>query len=231
MDIGGTFTDYVLLDDRTGELLIHKRPTTPPDPAEGALLGLQELVERSGRHLGDCSILVHGTTLVSNSLIERRGALTALLTTMGFRDILEMGHEQRYDIYDLFLRYPEPLVERRWRLEVEERMDRNGNPLRPPDLDAVRAQVREIASAGIQAVAICFLHSYLNPAHERMVAEVVRQEAPGLHVSASHEVVPEIREFERTSTTVANPYVKPLIDRYLGRLERELKARGFRGRF
>jgi 5-oxoprolinase (ATP-hydrolysing) len=231
MDIGGTFTDYVLLDDGSGELLIHKRPTTPADPAEGALLGLQELVERSGHDLGGCSILVHGTTLVSNSLIERRGALTALLTTRGFRDILEMGHEQRYDIYDLFLRYPEPLVERRWRLEVEERMDRNGNPLRPPNLDAVRAQVRGIAEAGIQAVAICLLHSYLNPAHERMVAEAVRQEVPGMRVSASHEVVPEIREFERTSTTVANAYVQPLVDRYLGRLERELMARGFRGRF
>ncbi len=231
MDIGGTFTDYVLLDDGSDELLIHKRPTTPADPAEGALLGLQELVERSGHDLGDCSILVHGTTLVSNSLIERRGALTVLLTTRGFRDILEMGHEQRYDIYELFLRYPEPLVERRWRLEVEERMDRNGNPLRPPNLDAVRAQVRRIAEAGIQAVAICLLHSYLNPAHERMVAEVIRQEVPGMRVSASHEVVPEIREFERTSTTVANAYVQPLVDRYLGRLERELKVRGFRGRF
>ncbi len=231
VDIGGTFTDYVLLDDRSGELLIHKRPTTPADPAEGALLGLQELVERSGHDLGDCSILVHGTTLVSNSLIERRGALTALLTTSGFRDILEMGHEQRYDIYDLFLRYPEPLVERRWRLEVDEGMDRDGHPLRPPDLETARAQVREIAAAGTQAVAICLLHSYFNPAHEQMVAEVIRQEAPDLHVSASHEVVPEIREFERTSTTVANAYVKPLIDRYLRRLERELKARGFRGRF
>ena len=149
MDIGGTFTDYVLLDGRSGELLIHKRPTTPADPAEGALLGLRELTARSGRDLGGCGILVHGTTLVSNSLIERRGALTALLTTRGFRDILEMGREQRYDIYDLFLRYPEPLVERRWRLEVDERMDRDGNPLRSPDLDTVRAQVREIASAGI----------------------------------------------------------------------------------
>src|SRR5262249_55948169 len=142
-----------------------------------------------------------------------------------------MGHEQRYDIYDLFLQYPEPLVERRWRMEVDERMNRNGNPLRAPNLDTVRAHVREIASAGIQAVAICFLHSYLNPAPGRMVAELVRPEGPGLHVSASHEVVPEIREFERTSTTVANAYVQPLVDRYLGRLERELKERGFRGRF
>src|SRR5262249_51471235 len=118
MDIGGAFTHYVVLDGRRGGLLIPKRPATPPHPPEGALLGLQELVERSGRDLGDGGILVHGTTLVSNSLIERRGAPTALLTTRGFRDILEMGREQRYDIYDLFLRYPEPLVERRWRLEV-----------------------------------------------------------------------------------------------------------------
>jgi 5-oxoprolinase (ATP-hydrolysing)/N-methylhydantoinase A len=231
LDIGGTFTDYVLLEDRSGELILHKRLTTPADPAEGALLGLEELMQKSGLELGDCSMLVHGTTLVTNAVIERRGARTALLTSRGFRDVLEMGREQRYDIYDLFLQYPESLVDRRWRLEVDERVDRDGRPLRPPDLEAVRAQVREIAAAGMEAIAVCFLHSYLNPAHERVVAELIRREMPGLRVSVSHEVVPEIREFERTSTTVANAYVQPLIDRYLGRLERELEERGFRGRF
>ncbi len=231
MDIGGTFTDYVLLEDGSGELLLHKRLTTPTDPAEGALLGLQELMQKSGLDLGDCSVLVHGTTLVTNAVIERRGAPTALLTTMGFRDILEMGREQRYDIYDLFLQYPEPLVHRRWRMEVDERVDRDGKPLRPADLEAIRSQVREIAAAGMEAVAICFLHSYLNPAHEKAVAELIRREVPRLRVSVAHEVVPEIREFERASTTVANAYVQPLVDRYLGRLERELEERGFHGRF
>src|SRR5262245_29786663 len=216
LDIGGTFTDCVLLEDQSRELILHKRLTTPADPAEGALLGLEELMQKSGLDLGDCSMLVHGTTLVTNAVTERRGARTALLTTRGFRDVLEMGREQRYDIYDLFLQYPEPLVDRRWRLEVDERVDRDGKSLRPPDLEAVRAQVREIAAAGMEAMAVCFLHSYLNPAHERVVAELIRRELPGLRVSVSHEVVPEIREFERTSTTVANAYVQPLIDRYLG---------------
>jgi 5-oxoprolinase (ATP-hydrolysing) len=231
MDIGGTFTDYVLLEDRSDRLLLHKRLTTPADPAEGALLGLGELMQKSGSDLRDCTALVHGTTLVTNAVIERRGARTALLTTRGFRDILEMGREQRYDIYDLFLQYPEPLVERRWRLEVGERVDRDGRPVRSPDLDSVRAQVLEIADAGLEAVAICFLHSYLYPRHEQAVAELIRREVPGVRVSMSHEVVPEIREFERTSTTVANAYVQPLVDLYLGRLERELEERGFRGSF
>jgi 5-oxoprolinase (ATP-hydrolysing) len=231
MDIGGTFTDYVLLDDLSGELLLHKRLTTPGDPAEGALLGLEELLAKSSLALSDCTVLVHGTTLVTNAIIERRGARTALLTTTGFRDILEMGHEQRYDIYDLFLQYPEPLVERRWRLEVDERVDRDGNSLKAPDLDAVRAQARGLAEGGIEAVAICFLHSYRQPGHEQAVAQLIRRELPEMRLSVSHEVVPEIREFERTSTTVANAYVQPLMDRYLGRLERELEERGFRGHF
>lgn len=230
MDIGGTFTDYVVLDESTGELRLHKRLTTPADPADGALLGLQELLDRSGLQLSDCRTLVHGTTLVTNAVIERRGARTALFTTRGFRDILEMGHEQRYDIYDLFLQYPPPLVERRWRLEVDERVDRDGMVVRPLDLDAVRDQVREMTTAGIEAVAVCFLHSYRNPAHEQVVAQLIRRETD-LRVSVSCEVVPEIREFERTSTTVTNAYVQPLIDSYLGRLERELEEWGFRGRF
>jgi 5-oxoprolinase (ATP-hydrolysing) len=230
MDIGGTFTDYVVLDESTGELRLHKRLTTPADPADGALLGLQELLNRSGLQLSDCRTLVHGTTLVTNAVIERRGARTALFTTRGFRDILEIGHEQRYDIYDLFLQYPQPLVERRWRLEVDERVDRDGMVVRPLDLDAVRDQVREMTTAGIESVAVCFLHSYRNPAHEQAVAQLIRRETD-LRVSVSCEVVPEIREFERTSTTVTNAYVQPLIDSYLGRLERELEGWGFRGRF
>lgn len=230
MDIGGTFTDYVLLDEDTGRLHLHKRLTTPADPAEGALLGLRELLDRTGLELGECATLVHGTTLVTNAVIERRGTRTALLTTRGFRDVLEMGHEQRYDIYDLFLQYPQPLVDRRWRLEVDERVDRDGSVVRALDVDAVREQVRAMAEAGIEAVAVCFLHSYRNPSHEQAVAQLIRRET-GLRVSVSSEVVPELREFERTSTTVANAYVQPLIDRYLGRLERELEERSFRGRF
>jgi 5-oxoprolinase (ATP-hydrolysing) len=231
LDIGGTFTDLVLLEEGTDELELHKVLTTPSDPAVGALQGLEELLARRRLSLDSCSTLVHGTTLVTNAVIERRGAPTALLTTRGFRDILEMGKEQRYDIYDLFLSYPEPLVPRRWRLEVDERLTRDGESLRSPDLGQVRSLVAGLVEAGAQAVAVCFLHSYLEPGHEQAVAELIRAEFPALAVSASSEVVPEIREFERTSTTVCNAYVQPLVDRYLARLEAELQRRGFQGRF
>src|SRR5919112_4487579 len=138
VDIGGTFTDFVLLDKDSGGLRLHKKLTTPDDPARGAVEGLEELLEPAGISLADCSTLVHGTTLVTNALIERRGVRTALLTTKGFGDVLEMGREQRYDIYDLFLEYPEPLVPRRWRVAVDERMTRDGQPLRAPDMHAAR---------------------------------------------------------------------------------------------
>lgn len=231
MDIGGTFTDLVLLNDRTGEIRLHKLLTTPADPAEGALQGLEEIVAAHGISLAACDTIVHGTTLVTNAVIERRGVPTGLLTTKGFRDILAMGKEQRYDIYDLFLQFPEPLVPRPWRIEVDERMDRDGVPLRPVDLCEVRAAVRGLEAEGVEAIAVCFLHAYRNPAHERAVADLLRAEFPHLAVSISSEVVPEIREYERTSTTVANAYVQPLMDRYLARLESELRKRGFAGRF
>ena len=231
MDIGGTFTDFVQLDEDGADLRLHKRLTTPEDPALGAVEGLEELLETAGATLAGCKTLVHGTTLVTNALIERRGVKTALLTTRGFGDLLEMGREQRYDIYDLFLEYPEPLVPRRWRLEVDERMTRDGKPLRAPDLKAVRGLLQGLLHEGVEAVAVCLMHSYRNPAHEGAVADAIRRDFPQLSVSVSSEVVPEIREFERTSTTVCNAYVQPLVDRYLGRLEEQLEARGFGGRF
>ena len=231
LDIGGTFTDLILVEPDSHRLHLHKRLTTPANPAEGALLGLRELLDRYQLEPGQLGELIHGTTLVTNAIIERRGSDTALLTTRGFRDILEMGNEQRYDIYDLFLRYPEPLVPRRRRLEVDERMSRDGDPLEHPDLDAICDQVAGLIAAGVEALAICFLHAYRNPEHERLVAERIRAEFPRLAVSVSSEIIPEIREYERTATTVCNAYVQPLMDHYLGQLERELVAGGFRGRF
>lgn len=231
LDIGGTFTDFVLLHPPTGALWRHKRPTTPRDPAEGALSGLRELLDRRGLGMADLEAVVHGTTLVANAIIERRGARTALLCTRGFRDVLEMGREQRYDIYDLFLQFPEPLVPRRLRVEVAERMSRDGEPLLAPDLAVVERQLAALADRGVEALAICFLHAYKNDAHERAVAALVRERFPALWVSVSSEVAPEIGEFERTATTVANAYVQPLMDRYLRRLESGLQAAGFTGRF
>lgn len=229
MDIGGTFTDYVLLSG--DEVYLHKRLTTPHNPAEGALAGLHELLDERGLNLSEVSKLIHGTTLVTNAIIERRGCKTALLTTKGFRDILEMGTEQRYDIYDLFLQYPDPLVPRKRRLEVSERISRDGDILQKPNLAVVNQQVKTLVDEGVEALAICFLHSYRNPTHERRVAERIRESFPELAVSVSSEVVPEIREFERTATTVANAYVQPLMERYVKQLECDLKAAGFQGRF
>ena len=181
--------------------------------------------------MGEVDTVVHGTTLVTNAIIERRGAETALLTTCGFRDVLEMGHEQRYDIYDLFLRFPDPVVPRRRRFEVDERMSRDGVALREPDLNAIDTLVKYLVADGVEALAISFLHAYANPEHERRVAEHVRAHFPSLAVSVSHEVIPEIREFERTNTTVCNAYVQPLMTRYLSELTESLEPKGFSGRF
>ena len=228
-DIGGTFTDFILLDDRRDEIALHKCLTTPADPSVGALEGLAELVATAGITLSDVTDIVHGTTLVTNALIERRGAKLGLITTAGFRDILEMGTEQRYDIYDLFLQYPAPLVPRRRRIEVPERMDRDGRALILLDLNAVRSAAGRLVADGVDAIAVCFLHSYRNPAHERAAGEAVRALFPDLAISLSSDVVAELWEYQRLVTTCANAFVLPLMDRYIHRLQRELWQRGFRG--
>ncbi|MFI4996688.1 MAG: hydantoinase B/oxoprolinase family protein, partial [Hyphomicrobiales bacterium] len=228
-DIGGTFTDFILLDTARSEIQLHKCLTTPQDPSVGALQGLGELLEAAGVGLSQVEEIVHGTTLVTNALIERRGAKLGLITTEGFRDILEMGTEQRYDIYDLFLQYPDPLVPRRRRLEVPERMDRDGNAVAPLDLEAVRQAARRLEADGVEAIAVCFLHAYRNPAHERAAGEAIRALYPEIAVSLSCDVVAELWEYQRLVTTCANAFVQPLMDLYVRRLERELWQRGFRG--
>jgi 5-oxoprolinase (ATP-hydrolysing)/N-methylhydantoinase A len=228
-DIGGTFTDFILLDGEGGRIILHKRLTTPHDPSEAALIGLEEIVEMGGIGFADVGEIVHGTTLVTNTVIERNGAKLGLITTEGFHDILEMGTEQRYDIYDLFLQFPEPFVPRSRRVGVPERMDRDGNVVAPLDEARVRAALRRFVSEGVQAVAVCFLHSYRNPAHEKRVGEIARTDFPQLSVSLSHEVVAELWEYQRCVTTCANAYVQPLMDRYVERLEQELGRRGFTG--
>jgi 5-oxoprolinase (ATP-hydrolysing)/N-methylhydantoinase A len=228
-DIGGTFTDFILLDTARAEIRLHKCLTTPRDPSIGALAGLAALLDAAGLKPADIGDIVHGTTLVTNALIERSGARLGLITTAGFRDILEMGTEQRYDIYDLFLQFPEPLVPRRHRLEVAERVDRDGNVLTPLDGAAVRAAAHHLVAEGAEAIAVAFLHAYRNPAHEHQAASIIRAAFPDLAVSISSEVVAELWEYQRTVTTCANAYMQPLMARYLQRLERELHARGFRG--
>ena len=229
-DIGGTFTDFVLLDTHTGAVRLHKRLTTPEDPSLCAIAGLREIVEQAGLGFGDIADLIHGTTLVTNSLIERKGAKLGLITTQGFRDVLEMGTEQRYDIYDLFLQFPEPLVPRRLRFEVPERMDRDGRVVTALDEIAVRQATADLVQQGVQSIAICFLHSYRNPEHEKRAAAIVRDQVPEVSISISSDVVAELWEYQRTVTTCANAYVQPLVDRYVARMEAELANLGFRGR-
>ncbi len=223
VDIGGTFTDLVLCHERTGRISVAKVLTTDPDPSAGVLGGIRQLLE-GGAGAGEIGRLIHGTTLITNALIERKGALTGLLTTEGFRDVLEIGREGRYDIYDLFLQLPEPLAERRLRLEVAERLKSSGQVMTPLDEEALRRACAVLREAGVEAVAVAFLHSYANPDHERRAAAIVREELPGIALSLSHEVAPELREYERTSTAVANAYVQPMASAYLANLERGLRA-------
>jgi 5-oxoprolinase (ATP-hydrolysing)/N-methylhydantoinase A len=231
LDIGGTFTDFVLLDQATGEVRLHKCLTTPDDPSAAALDGLAELLSAADLRVADIGSLVHGTTLVTNTIIERRGARVGLLTTRGFRDILEMGTEQRYDIHDLFLQFPEPIVPRGLRREVAERMSRDGDAVLPLDLQQARAELAYLMDAEVEAIAVCFLHSYKNPAHEVALGELIASQHPGMPVSLSSAVQPELREYDRVSTTIANAYVQPLMGRYVRRMVKALDERGFRGRF
>ena len=231
IDIGGTFTDLVLIDDASGERAIGKVLTTPDDPSEAVEQGLRGLLEREDVDASQLKTIIHGTTLVTNALIERRGTATALLTTEGFRDAVAIGTEHRYDMYDIFLEKPEPLVPRRLRYGVRERVLDDGSVLRDLDEEQVRAIAGELLERGIGAVAVSFLHGFRNPVHEQRVAEILAKEAPGVAVSLSSEVSPEIREYERTSTTIANVYVRPLVERYLQRLEERLRRLGFDGSF
>jgi len=231
VDIGGTFTDLVWVDDATGEVRVGKLLTTPKDPAQAVEQGVLRLLEEAGALPEAVRALIHGTTLATNALIERKGARTGLLTTAGFRDALEIGREGRYDMYDLFIDPPAPLVPRHLRLEVEERLDADGSIRRPLDVATAQAAIGRLLADGVEAVAISLLHAYRNPVHEEALARLVAEMAPGLPVSCSSEVVPEIREYERTSTTAANVYVMPLMARYLDDLERKIADMGVRGGF
>jgi N-methylhydantoinase A len=231
VDIGGTFTDLVWVDDATGAVRVGKVLTTPKDPAQAVEQGVVGLLHDAARPPAHVRTLIHGTTLATNALIERKGARTGLLATEGFRDAVEIGREGRYDMYDLFIDPPAPLVPRHLRLEVAERVMADGSVHRPLDHEAARRAIAHLLEAGVEALAICLLHAYRNPVHEAALAALVAEMAPALPVSCSSEVVPEIREYERTSTTVANVYVMPLMARYLEDLERKLHDMGMGGQF
>jgi N-methylhydantoinase A len=230
IDIGGTFTDVVILDPASGRLSLGKRLTSTDNPARAVIEVLREMLERDGIAAGRVVKAIHGTTLVTNLLIERKGGRTGLLTTRGFRDALEIGREMRYDIYDIFLELPRPLVPRRRRVEVAERLDDKGRVLTPLVPEEAERAVNQLLDLGIESAAISLLHSFQNPVHERVLRDLLLAKRPGFPVSLSSEVSPEVREYERTSTTVANAYTMPAVRRYMEILEKGLVQLGIGGR-
>jgi N-methylhydantoinase A len=229
-DIGGTFTDFALHDRVTGQVHVWKRLSTPSDPSVGALAGLDDLLSAHGLSADQVEQVVHGTTIGANTVIERKGARTALITTDGFRDILIMQRPRRYSTYDLWFDKHEPLVPRRHIYEAVERVSFDGTVLKVLDEPAIRDIADSLAEEGIESAAVCFLHSYANGDHERRAAALVRESLPNLSVSISDEVAPMIGEYERASTTVVNAYIRPEFEQYLQRLESAMRRRGFAGR-
>ena len=229
VDIGGTFTDVVLLDASGTATVVEKVLTTPKEPAVGVMDGVRRALARAGVAARDVRYVIHGTTLVTNALIERKGATTALLTTAGHEDALEIGRETRYDAYDLALEKPEPLVPPPLRLGLTARLMADGSERVALRLDEVDGAIAQMRSAGVEAVAVSLLHAYRNPAHEQAVKARLRERAPGLRVSLSSVVSGEIREYERTSTTVANAYVLAGVETYLRSLTELLRVEGFAG--
>ena len=232
VDVGGTYTDLVATDE-TGRTIFAKSPSTPADQSLGVMAGLEELARRLGvtrtEMLAATERLVHGTTVATNALLERKGAKVALLTTEGHRDIIEMREGLKPDRYDLRSPPPEPLVPRERRFGVRERLKANGEVLTPLDAGSLGDAIAAVRKSGATSVAVCFLHSYLNPVHERAAVERLTKELPGISVSRSSDVLPQIKEYERVSTTIVNAYVEPVVRRYLTNLEARLTEAGFKG--
>jgi N-methylhydantoinase A len=224
VDIGGTFTDVAL--EHAGRLTTAKVLTTPAAPEQGVKEGVAAILSSAGLRPKDISIVIHGTTLATNAIIERKGARTALITTEGHRDVLALRNESRYDQYDLNISLPEPLVPRHLRLPVPERLDNEGRIRLPLDENAVRALIPLLRREKVESIAIGYLHAFVNPVHEQRTREILAAELPGIPMSLASEVSPEMREWERLSTTAANAYVQPFMERYLRRLETELRGMG-----
>ena len=228
-DVGGTFTDFIFVNPDDGAVVTGKILTTSADPSEAILDGTRRYAMESQSDIATAEQIVHGTTLGINALLERRGAKTGLLVTRGFRDILDIRRCNRVDMYELKGSFPAPLIAREFRREIDERIYSDGTVLIPLDEDQARSQIRSLLKEGVEAVVICTLHSYINPSHELRLAELVKDEAPDMSVSLSHQVAGEIKEFERLSTAAIDAYIKPKMQQYLARLESGLKKQGFPG--
>ncbi|MDB5874467.1 MAG: hypothetical protein JWQ07_3909 [Ramlibacter sp.] len=232
IDIGGTFTDLALFHDERHDIVTHKCLTTPGEPERAVLEGIRALVKKAGVSVADVSMVVHGTTLVTNAAIERRGSPTAMIVTRGFADVLDIAMECRYDLYDMRIQFPAPLVQRKLRFEVNERITWDGAVREPLDLEGLEPALRRaIDEQGVRAVAVCLLHSYANDAHERAIGGWLKERFPQLRVSLSSVIFPFAREYHRWTTTCLNAYVQPLVDEYVNRLESGLKEAGFDGQF
>ena len=233
IDVGGTFTDVVMVDEQSGAIWSTKVPTTPADRTVGALNGYRRILELSGSTPAQISFIGHGTTMATNMVVEHKAAKAALITTRGFRDILELrrlSRHDRADLYDLQFDNPPPLVERRWRFELDERLLANGQVEQSPDLKALQDMARQIAdNSDIEAVAICLLHAYANPVHEQRVRDELKRLLPAHFITCSHEVNPEMQEYERCSSTVMNAMLGPVCGRYIHRLQGLLADEGFQG--
>jgi len=226
-DIGGTFTDFVLHDSATGRCHFLKLPSTPGAPQDAVLTGTGRLLGEAGVGAQEVRSLLHATTVATNAVLERKGAPTGLITTEGFKDVLIIGRQKRHEIYDLYISKPKPLVRRRDIAEVSERIDHDGSVIADLDRSSIDAAIDQLLANGREAVAVCLMHAYANDAHEQAIAARLRERVPGLAVSVSSDVSPKFREYERTSTTVANAYVQPIVDSYIAGLREALGAQGF----
>jgi N-methylhydantoinase A len=227
-DIGGTFTDFVLNDGAADRTWFLKVPSTPQTPEKAVLAGVDEILSRAGITLSAVDTILHATTVATNAIIERKGADVGLITTEGFRDILIIGRQKRYETYDLYIDKPAPLLKRRHIQEVRERVGHDGQVLKPLDARSVDVAIDALCASKRETVAVSLLHAYANPTHERELRRRILERAPHLSVSLSSDVSPKFREYERTNTTVANAYIKPLVGRYVGQLQDALSSRGYR---
>src|SRR3954468_21349770 len=226
VDIGGTFTDATLVDEESGEVRIAKVSTTPSDPSNGFMEAVERILREAGRAGGDVRYVVHGTTVATNAIIEGNVARSGFVTPEGFRDLLEIGRQVRPELYDVQFEKPRPLVPRERCVEVRERLGPKGEVVTPLDEESVREAARRLREEGVESIAVCLLHSYVNPEHERRVGELVREVFPEALVSLSAEVAPEFREYLRASTTVINAVIRPVVARYVERLEERVRAAG-----
>lgn len=226
IDVGGTFTDVCIFDEQSGKILIYKLSSTNKDPSTAIIDGINTIMEENNLLKSDINYLVHGTTVGTNAAIQRTGAKTGLLTTSGFRDIVEIARQTRPSLYDLTEDKPEQLIKRRLRKEVDERILHDGSIYKKIDVEEAKKTVTELIEEGIESIAVCFLHSYINPEHEKVIKNIINETYPNVFVSISSEVLPEYREYERLSTTILNSYIGPVVSDYINRFENNLKNNG-----